>query len=172
MKEEERPGVFEDPDHLPGLTLHQPYGGAVLLSAQGYRGKGIESRKVKFTRIGAKIVILIGRERWADHLARLHTDLVRSGRVPDSAFDAAMSLSGVAVAVATVIECRPLQSSDYHSCLWWDASENAKKPRWAWVLGDMRPLKPFPWSGCQGWSRVPRALVEAALVGTREVGRG
>lgn len=163
MKDAARSGVFDDPDHLPGLSLAQPYGGAVRLSAQGFAGKDVESRKIRFAQVGAQIVICIGQARWADDMGRLYSQLVGAGRVPAKAFDAAMCLSGVAVALATVIGCRPLVEGDYARCLWWDATENAKKPRWAWELGDMRPLKPFPWRGCQGWSRVPRALVEQAL---------
>ncbi len=110
MKDDARPSVFDDPDHYAGLTLAQPYGGAAFLSAQGFDAKDVESRKVRITRIGAKIVICIGQARWAPDMARLRRELVLSGRVPAQAFDAAMSLSGVAVAIATVAGCRPLGS--------------------------------------------------------------
>ncbi len=159
-----KPGVFDDPDHYAGLTLAQPYGGATFLSAQGFDAKDVESRKARITRVGAQIVLCIGQARWAPDMARLHRDLVNSGRVPAQAFDSAMGLSGVAVALAKVAGCRPLREEDYHRCLWWDAAENTKKPRWAWELDWMRPLRPFPWKGCQGWSRVPRKMVKLALV--------
>jgi hypothetical protein len=137
--------VFDDPNHLPGLTLHQPYAGAVLLWAQGFAGKSIETRKHRFLHVGADVVICAGVSVLDADMMRLHREIVRRGPVPEAAFDAAMSLSGVAVALTQVVECRPLTVGDYSRSLWWNEEENARASRWAWVLGAPRVLKPFPW---------------------------
>jgi len=155
-----RLSVFDDPECYPGLTLAQPYAGAVLLAAQGLPGKTIETRKVRFTRVGAEIVVCAGLDAWEDDLWRVYNGLVRLHGVPAAPFDLAMSHSGVALCLAVVAECRLLVKADYSRSLWWDERENARKPRWAWVLDKLRPIKPFPWRGSQGFSRVPRKLVE------------
>lgn len=154
--------VFDDPDVYPGLTLAQPYAGVVFLAAQGMPGKDIESRKHRFLRVGAEIVICAGLDCWSVDVARLRNELVASGRVGQASFDAAVELRGVALRLVTVADCRPLTEADYSRALWWDAVENVRKPRWAWVLDNLRPIKPFPWRGSQGFSRVPRKLVELA----------
>lgn len=152
--------VFDDPDHLLGLTLHQPYAGAVLLWARGYDGKSIETRKHRFLHVGADVVICAELKMLDADMMRLHRELVRTGRVPEAAFDAAMGLRGVAVALVQVVDCRPLAAHHYLRSLWWDEEENARAPRWAWVLGAPRVLKPFAWRGSQGYSRVPRKMIE------------
>ena len=155
-----KPSVFDDPDCYPGLTLVQPYGGAVLLSAQGYDAKDIETRKVQIKRLNVDIVICIGLDVWDAHVNRVYRELTAYRGIPTGKVDASFGLHGVAVALAQITMCRLLTAEDYHRSLWWDAEENAKKSRWAWVLGSMRPIKPFRWRGSQGWSRVPRGMVE------------
>jgi len=132
----------------------------VLLWAQGLPGKSIETRKHRFLHVGADVVICAGMLAQVVDVMRMRRQLVRAGSVPPNAFDAAMRLRGVAVALVRVVDCRPLTAADYPRSLWWDEAENAREPRWAWVLGEPRVLKPFAWRGSQGYSRVPRSLVE------------
>lgn len=155
-----KPSVFDDPECYPGLTLAQPYAGAVLLAAQRLPGKTIETRKVRFTRVGAEIVVCAGLDRWSSDVGRLYRELVTSDRVPIEQYDTAIMHEGAALCLVTVVECRPLTAADYSRSLWWDAEENARKPRWAWVFEKLRPIKPFAWRGSLGFSRVPRKLVE------------
>lgn len=156
----QKPSVFTDPDHYPGLTIAQPYAGAVLLAAQGYPGKTIETRKTRFLHVGAEIVICAGLDRWEDDCLRLLNELVIGRDVPKLRFYCAIGEHGVALCLATVVACRWLTCFDYQRSLWWDPVENARKPRWAWQLDKLRPIRPFPWRGSQGFSRVPRKLVE------------
>ncbi len=149
--------VFDDIAHYPGLTLDQPFGGAVFLAARGLPGKDIETRKTRITRVPSTVVICIGKARRDNELMRLFRVLVGSGRISKADFDSAMGLSGVAAALAVVSECRPLRPEDEARSLFF------AEGRWAWVLGELYPLNPFPWRGCQGFSRVPREQVMNAL---------
>lgn len=150
--------VFDDNEVLPGLTLAQPYAGAVLLAAMGYEAKDIETRKTRFRHVGSRIVICAGLDRWAEDLQRLRRVLLGRG-VPETVFDRAMAFRGQAVAVATVAECRPLVKDDEPRSLYFDEAD----PRWAWVLADLKVLRPFHVRGTQGFTRIPRERVEAAL---------
>ena len=58
--------------------------------------------------------------------------------------------------------CRPLVAEDYPRSLWWDAEENAKRPRWAWELEDITPLRPFATKGSQGFFKLDRKEVDLA----------
>lgn len=156
-------GLFDDPAIVPGKVLDQPFAGAVLLAAQGHPGKRIETRTTRITRVPCEIVIIAGVTVQPVAMTRVWHELVDRRGVPQAAFDRAMALRGVAVAVARVTECRRLTEADADDALWWDAEENARKPRWAWCLGDLRPLRPFSVRGIPGFARVPRAAIVAAL---------
>lgn len=157
------PGIFDDPDSYPGKVLDQPYAGAVRLAAEGYRAKNIETRPMRILRVPCDLVIVAGTTMQGLACLAVMRRLCVPGRVPEAAFDRAVSLRGCAVALVRVVECRLLTAEDEDRALWWDEAENARKPRWAWELDDMRPLRPFPVRGIPGFVRVPRAAVAAAL---------
>jgi len=57
--------------------------------------------------------------------------------------------SGVAVAIATLYTCRPMtQADELAACC------TCEPGRYAWLLRDIRPIRPFPVKGSQGWFMV------------------
>jgi hypothetical protein len=163
-----KPSVFADPDNLPGVVLHNPYAGAVWLHGLGYEGKDIESRKRRILYRG-DIVICAGNRIDRDAYDRVRGLLTvardADKRIPDGLFKIVTTYHpGKATAVATVTDCRPLVAEDYTRVLWWDAAENARKPRWAWVLSNVRALHPFEVHGHQGFMRIPRDKVLKAVI--------
>lgn len=155
--------VFGNQDYYPGKTLDQPYAGAVLLAAMGYPAKTIETRPTRFLHAPHPVVICAGKRLDRAAKALLRRELVDSGKVPDAVFHLATGYQGFALALVTVVGSRPLVVEDFPKSLWWDAPENAKRPRQAWLLADMEALEPFAWTGRQGWSLLPRAMVDAAV---------
>lgn len=165
-----KPSVFNDPVNLPGVIMRQPYVGAVYLHGLGYDGKGLESRTKRIHYRG-DLVLCAGLKMDTNAVNRVRgllTTARADKRVTDAAFNHAMGLHGVALAVATVMDCRPLTAEDYARNLWWDEAENAKKPRWAWVLFNVRALRPFAVDGHQGFLRVNKKLVTEAAMSDAE----
>lgn len=156
-------GIFDDPDSYPGKVLDQPYAGAVRLRAEGYPGKDIETRVTRILRVPCELVIVAGCTMQHGVVEHVQARLEARG-VPREAIRQAFAHCGVAVALVRVVGCRLLTAADHPRSLWWVPGENARKPRWAWELADMRPLRPFPVRGVPGFVRVPRAIVAAALV--------
>ena len=64
---------------------------------------------------------------------------------------------GVALVLATVAECRPLVDADYPRSFFYAPA------RWAWILSDLKPLRPFPVRGVPGFCKISRDRVEQAL---------
>ena len=158
-----RPGIFNDPDSYPGKVLDQPYAGAVFLRARGYPGKDLETRTTRILRVPCELVIIAGVTMQHGVVENVRARLEARG-VPREAIRQAFAYCGAAVALVRVVGCRLLTAEDQPRSLWWVPGENARKPRWAWELEDLRPLRPFPVRGVPGFVRVPRAQVAAALV--------
>jgi hypothetical protein len=152
-----RPPVFFDPDNLPGIVLHQPYAGLVRLAALGLDGKPIETRKTRIHYRGP-LVIVAGLDT-DDVLVNVAVARAIARGLPHPAVMECLGLEGVAVALFDVADCRPLLPSDEPRS--WFFAEG----RHAWMPSRIRPLRPFPVRGAQGFLRVPRAQVLAAIEG-------
>lgn len=148
--------IFDDPTIVPAKALDQPFAGATWLAAMGYPGKDIETRTHRFTHIGKQIVICASVKRQGDEIERVVRELL-ARRIPLTLIEKALSFSGMALVLATVSECRTLYRTDAPRALFY--ADN----RWAWILSDLKPLRPFPVRGIPGFSKVPRERVEQAL---------
>ncbi len=153
-----KPPIFADPEHLPGIVLKQPYAGLVRLAALGLDAKSIETRGTRIHHRGA-LVIVAGLAADDGARARFASAELARRNIPEDAFVEATGLRGVAVALFDVAGCRPLAAEDEsRACFFEDG-------RFAWMPDRIRPLRPFPVQGHQGFLRVSRAQVLAALDG-------
>ena len=157
-----RPSVLNDPANYPGIVLHQPYAGLIRLAGMGLPGKTIETRKTRITYRGPLVIIASkrvpvdyetarARERLRDRLGRDH--------LTEEESVALWHFGGRAVALFDVNDCRALVPEDEPEAFFYEPA------RWAWCSSRIRPLRPFPVQGHQGFVRVPRAQVDAALIG-------
>ncbi len=74
--------------------------------------------------------------------------------------------AGFAVAIATVVDCRPMTEQDEPA-----ACCKIYPKAWAWILEDIRPIKPFPVKGALGIYEVVDETIEVtSLEVTSEVG--
>lgn len=160
--------VFDDPNNLPGIMLDQPYAGAIKLVGLVGDGKDIETRTRRCNYRG-DIVICATANVKPDVATVLRVGKMLKDRVPLAEYKHATWEHACTMAVAEIYDCRPLVAEDYERSLWWDAEENARKPRWAWCLRNVRPMMPSPISGHQGWMRVPRTVVEGWTLSADEI---
>ena len=74
---------------------------------------------------------------------------------------------GMAIAIGRLIDCRPMTEDDQDRCYlqfkapWTETKiskggkvRTSKKRLWCHVYADIRPIKPFPFKGGQGWKRL------------------
>ena len=107
-----------------------------------------------------KINALSVREPWASEIAyHGKTIETRTWRAPAYAIGEPLlicasarpksAVSGHAVAVARLVECREMTTADEPAakCSWYPGA-------WAWVLADVRDIKPFPVRGAMRIFRV------------------
>lgn len=166
---EKKPSVFEDPNNYPGIVLLQPWAGLMWLAAFGWPAKLIESRKRRIHYRGPLVIcaaaapmVTVGKEgldalkAYDDAFRRL----VLQGDVPREAFLDATEASGVALASFDVRGHRPLVPADEPRTFFWKDDV----PRYAWLGRSIAALEPFQVQGGQGFIRVPRARVDAAVL--------
>lgn len=61
---------------------------------------------------------------------------------------------GHAIAVGRLSECRPMQKSDEEKCF-----VRYHSDLFCHIYSDVRPIKPMPWKGSQGWKEVPQDFI-------------
>lgn len=85
-----------------------------------------------------------------------------------------MDLDGMAIAVGRLVNCREMKPEDEGACYVkyrapWTEERTGKDGRvrrvnqrlYCHFYEDVRPIVPFPWKGCQGWSEVSENLVKS-----------
>lgn len=165
----EKPPVFEDPDNYPGIVLLQPWAGLMWLAGFGWLAKLIESRKRRIRYRGplvicasAKPMNTVGVD--GQDALKAYDDawrrLVLQGDVPRETFLEVTEAEGVALARFDVRGCRPLVAADEPLTFFWKDDV----PRHAWLGASVAALEPFQVKGAQGFIRVPRARVDAAVL--------
>lgn len=55
--------------------------------------------------------------------------------------------SGNAIAIGRLVDCRPMQKEDEDICF-----VQYFPDLWCHIYEDVKPIKPFPWKGTQGWT--------------------
>lgn len=156
--------VFNDPDHYPAIVLAQPWAGLFWLSAFGWPGKLIESRTRRITHRGPLVICAGQGSTWGAMATRSDAwnRLVRDAGVPNDVFDAAVNARGCALAKITVKDCRPFTPEDCRPTYF--IPSPTEKRRFAWVPSDVTALDPFWVVGKQGFFRVPKVLVDKAVL--------
>lgn len=159
----ERPSTFNDPDNYPAVSVHQPYAGLIQLAGLGYWGKELEIRSFS-TKYRGSLVIGASKKVDRDAYKRVKIQLVASGLVPLDVFEAACGeeLCGHAVALFDVQDSRRMTAEDHKLAfttpMLVEPSEN-----YAWVADKIAALRAFPVTGAQGFFRVLRSAVDAAI---------
>jgi hypothetical protein len=64
-------------------------------------------------------------------------------------------LCGLAIAIGRLVDCRPMQKTDEDNCF---ALYNPDL--WCHVYEDVREIKPFPFRGKQGWSKLDKTTFD------------
>jgi hypothetical protein len=143
--------LFDNPDVLPGIALHQPYAGLVRLGI-----KDIETRMHQCHYRGR--VVICATRVFSPNLEAEHRAKLVPSRVSSMDFTVAMSWLGCVMAIAELVDCRLLAKSDEpRSCFWSD--DDAGK-RYAWILKDIQRTATRPIRCMQGWFPVPCGLVK------------
>jgi len=151
--------VTIDEETLPAVSLYQPYASLVAAGL-----KPIETRPARIHYRGDMVICAaqkIDTEAAFYTVApRLTTEqraaLERVGCAFDKAGDFCQFPVG-AVALVDVVGCRPLVPED--EPLAWAYGPN----RWAWLLENIRPLRPFPVRGMPGRFKVSKRMVMEAV---------
>lgn len=133
-------------DHYKGLSLTQPYAQLVTVGR-----KTLETRKHRVHYRGPLVIcstLIASPASYATIAER---------------FDVASAIGpweglplGQTLALVEVVGCRPLVPEDWPKSFFYDTN------RWAWVLENIRRLKPRPVRGMNGLFNVPAELVELA----------
>ena len=108
---------------MKALSIKQPWAGFIALSL-----KTIETRTWKTNYRGR---ILICASKNVDKLAMMHI-------IPDPIF----TRKGEAIAIATIMNCRPMEKADEEKALC-----TIYPGAYAWVLTNIKIIKPFPIKG-------------------------
>lgn len=66
-----------------------------------------------------------------------------------------IDLNGRAIAVGRLINCRPMIKEDEAQCF-----VKYQPGLWCHFYDDVKPIKPIPWKGTQGWKKVPQEIIE------------
>lgn len=71
---------------------------------------------------------------------------------------------GMAIAVATLVDCREMTKADEAACFVeycepWIDEKGKEKRLWCHIYENVRPIQPFPWKGSQGFSHVPQHFI-------------
>ncbi len=148
--------VFDDPTTYPAIVLHQPYAGLVRLAGLGFDGKTIETRK---TRIAYRGLLVFSASQNPDWLAmgRIGVRVAPVGPSRD-AFEHAVRHRGMVLAIADVVDCRQLMPDDEPRSWFYEPG------RFAWILENIRPIKPFIAKGAhQGFYAISRTEIDARI---------
>lgn len=159
----ERPSTFTDPNNYPAISLHQPYAGLIHLAGRGFVGKELETRTMN-TAYRGPLVICSAKRIDFDAYNRAKVRLVSSGLVDVKTFEEVCGplARGYAMAVFHVNGCREMKESD-HEMAFTTPNTIEMKGRIVWTADRIDALCPFEVSGAQGFFRVPRAKVDAAI---------
>ena len=153
---------FDDPIHYPGLTVHQPYAGLIRLAGMGFLGKDLEIRSRRIHYRGPLIIVASQRVD-PEAYVRVQAQLVATGIMRQAFFNdhCGTPLCGKAVAVFHVADCRPMTDDDHQRAF--VSRSFGTSGQHAWVASTIAALDPFNSTGAQGFSRVPRDRVNAAI---------
>ncbi len=80
---------------------------------------------------------------------------------------------GHAIAVGNLVDCRPMRLCDEDKCFveyrepWIENQANGKPPKdkmlWCHIYEDVKAIKPFPWTGVQGWKEVSQEIIDSIV---------
>lgn len=142
----------EDGETLPAQSLYQPYASLVAAGL-----KPIETRPTRIHYRGP-LVICAAQKIDRDAEAAINDRLTPANCDALARLDVStLGPLGVALALVDVVDCRPLMPED--EPLSWAYGPS----RWAWMLENIRPLRPFPVRGHQGRFAVSKKMVMEAV---------
>lgn len=123
---------------IKALSWRQPFANLML------QGK-IETRTWS-TKIRGQVLICSSLKPYsADEVVNISGDKQYS-RICEEVGLITASDCGVAIAVGELIDCRPMRPEDENRTF-----VEYKSGLFCHIYANVRPIKPFPWKGCQGW---------------------
>ncbi len=94
-------------------------------------------------------LIDIAGEHQADRIYRAYGETDRRTSLP----------YGVAIGIGLLVDCYPMQQEDEDNCF---VEYNPKL--FCHVYENVHPIMPIPWKGKQGWSTVPKSVLEQIII--------
>ena len=129
---------------MKGLSLWQPWAGFVVLGK-----KSIETRFWQTYYRGP--VLICSAKKYDSNWRRISPrPNAGSGDYPE------LTMSGMALCVAKLVDCRPMEKSDEDASM---VRFHRVAGRYSWVLEDIRPVTPFAVTGRQRLFNVDESIL-------------
>lgn len=131
------------------LSWKQPFGTAML------HGK-IETRSWNTNYRGPVLICTSKRRYEWEAVKRISgEDLLDQMIGSMNSLTGTADMNGYAIAVGNLIDCRPMVKEDEAKTF-----VQFREGLYCHVYADVRPIKPFPWKGSQGWKTVDPEIVK------------
>jgi hypothetical protein len=132
---------------MRALSWKDPYASLML------HGK-IETRKWKTNHRGP-VLICCSKKPYSLHAIVNISGAEQTQRIRKVLGDEWPSVNGMAIAIGNLVDCRPMTPEDENACF-----VKYQPGLWCHIYKEVKPIKPFPFKGKQGWSNVGDALLE------------
>lgn len=146
---------YDAPADLRGLSLSQPWASLVAAGL-----KPLETRGTRTKHRGPILICsaIVGNADGVIHLFDRYGEAALTlPKIPDwgLCFTDARFPTGCAMAIAEIVDCRPLVPADEpRAFVPW------RSGRWVWELANIRRVKPFPVRGMMGLFPLPPRVLE------------
>jgi hypothetical protein len=155
-----------DNEKILALSWKQPFGTAMLA------GK-IETR-VWSTRYRGPVLICTSKIGYNIKAAKVITGNGQYERLINAClpFYETLDLFGYAIAIGRLVDCREMREEDedktfvQYKAPWTECREGKRgmytidRRVYCHIYEDVRPIKPHPWRGSQGWGFVPKGYID------------
>jgi len=152
-------------NEMLALSWKQPFASAMLV------GK-VETR-TWFTNYRGLVLICASQQPYNDETVRRICGLKGETKSFDLLYDMSVAIknhihkgapvafdsvntNGMAIAVGRLINCCPMTKEDEDK-----AFVKYQPGLWCHFYDDVKPIKPFPWKGAQGWKKVPQEIIDS-----------
>ena len=154
-------------EKMLALSWKQPFGSAMLI------GK-VETR-VWATKYRGPVLVCLSKAGYSEASARsiCGDDLFVKMCQKLFSVQSSLDLYGMAIATGRLVNCREMRPEDEAAAFVqyrapWTEERTGKdgivrkvnQRLYCHFYEDVRPIVPFPWKGCQGWSEVPESLIQ------------
>jgi len=130
------------------LSWKEPYGSLML---PPFDKAETRTRPTKYR---GPVLICTSQKPYPWHIVQDISGPVQFQRITDMMSSVHFQPTGHAIAVGDLVDCRPTKKSDEDKCF-----VGGHTYLYVHVYENVRPIKPFPWKGKQGWKKVPQEII-------------